>query len=207
VLSHELGHEFTSRQGTLFSPFATALAHVTNRENQRRWGTGHVRQPEEEAANLWGANELIPEEEWNEVEGRYPTCLKSMAKTLDLPVAAALWRARAMVQKNGAQQAQVNLDPATLEVLLREVRGQGGHQSFARSLQRAVKGATLTLTRADFNRIREYRLNVGGGFGKIYRTLMSILDRSISETGGIESFFGSNPSSVKNDHLEKLVQE
>lgn len=157
----------------------------------RRWGSGHTRQPEEETQNMWGAQELISPEEWKAAEALHPIDLKKLAEHLDLPVQVALWRARAEQELSGAsgQPGAVLLNKAALELLQKPVTGKGGHQSFVRALQREIDGSRLNLNRKDFNRIREYLVSIGGGFRKIYEAIMECTEPSIKKAGGIRAFF------------------
>jgi hypothetical protein len=156
----------------------------------RRWGSGHTRQPEEETQNMWGAQELVPLDEWLAAEAANPTDLKRIAEQLDLPVTVALWRARAEQENTSVHLVgSVLLNAAALELLQKPVNGKGGHQSFVRSLQREIEGSRLNLCRKDFNRIREYLVSIGGGFRKIYESIMECAEISISKSGSIHKFF------------------
>lgn len=184
VLAHELGHHFTS------SRLEGAAAHLTTADNQKRWGQGRVHQPEEEAANLWAALELISDKEWQELEETHPESLDEISKALELPPAAALWRARAEQERNTAQApVKLRLDRKAQQLLSKPVNGQGGHQSFLRHLQRCLSGTTLYLTRKDFNRIREYLLRTGGGYRSRYQAIMDCALRGIEKSGGLRRFF------------------
>ena len=184
VLAHELGHHFT------YARAEGAAAHLTTAENQKRWGQGRVHQPEEEAANLWAALELISDKEWAELEETHPESLDEISKALDLPAAAALWRARAAQDKNATQApVKLRLDRKAQQLLSKPVNGQGGHQSFLRHLQRSLSGNTLYLTRKDFNRIREYLMRTGGGYRSRYQAIMDCALRGIEKSGGLRRFF------------------
>lgn len=184
VLAHELGHQFTSPRPE------GAAAHLTTADTQKRWGQGRVHQPEEEAANLWAALELISDQEWQELEETHPESLDEISKALELPPAAALWRARAEQEKTATQTpVKLRLDKKAQALISKPVNGQGGHQSFLRHLQRCLSGSTLYLSRKDFNRIREYLLRTGGGYRSRYQAIMDCALRGISKSGGLRRFF------------------
>ncbi len=184
VLAHELGHQFTSSRA------GDAAAHLTTQDSQKRWGQGRVHQPDEAAANLWAAQELITADEWADLEEAHPESLDEISKALQLPTAAALWRARAEQDgKNSLPPVKVRLDRKALELLTKPINGQGGHQSFLRHLQRCLSGSTLYLSRKDFNRIREYLLRTGGGFRSRYQAIMDCTLRGVAKSGSLRRFF------------------
>lgn len=185
VLAHELGHEFTCRALEV-----EARGHVTNQEDQKRWGQGRVREPDEEQANLWAAQELITPEEWRQVEKLYPGSLQEMARHLELPVAAALWRARAeQAQRPGGLAGVVVLSSRAQAMLAKPVKGEGGHQNLLRRVQQGMKGKNLRLLREDFDRMREYLVRTRGGYSARYRAVMESAVEAIQAAGGPLAFF------------------
>ncbi len=185
VLAHELGHEFTCDPS-----LPAAKAHITNEENQKRWGQGRVRERDEEQANLWAAQELITPDEWRQVEKMFPASLQDMARFLELPVAAALWRARAEQQQRPAGLVgTVSLDTKAQVMLSKPIKGEGGHQNLLRRIQLGQKGKVLRLQREDFDRMREYLVKTRGGYCARYRAIMECALEAIHAAGGPLAFF------------------
>lgn len=159
-------------------------------KHEKRWGQVRAFSLEEEEANLWAAKELISEQEWLELEEIHPESLVHISRALELPTAAALWRARAAEKiTTGETLVEVKLNQTTVRLLSRSVNGQGGHQSFLRHLQKGLSGHILRLSRKDFNRIREYLLRTGGGYRARYQAIMNCVLSAIEQCGGIRKFF------------------
>lgn len=159
-------------------------------ESTAKWGKGRVHQPDEESEHLWAAQELITPEEWAEVENATPGSLEQMAKRLDLPAAAAMWRARAERELRGqAMEGAVDLDDAAIAELSKPVNGQGGPQALLRRVQKSVEGTVLYLNRDDFDKIRENLERLQGGFRSRLVPIMESTLVAIEKAGGIHKFF------------------
>ena len=184
VFAHELGHEYCGSSGL------AAAAHLTTDADQKKWGQGRTSENEEETANLWAAQQLISDDEWQEVEAAFPGSLRDMADALQVPVAAALWKARGC--KAQPSSGTVRLTPQAFDALAKPINGRGGIQSLLRSLQACQDGPHLSLRRRDFERMREYLVNLGGGGKARLSAIMESSVQAIRRAGGLQQFFVPN---------------
>lgn len=187
VFAHELGHEFTCSQQRLISLFFDAAAHVSTTERQRLWGVGKVLKPEEKQANLWAANELVDPTEWMLAEEAHPGYFVRMGRELRLPTAAAVWRSR--IARGGLETGSDLLDDSAKAHLDKDVIGEGGPQSLLRRLNRSRRNHQLSLTRKDFNQVREYSHSMGGGWGAIFDAVLDCSVQAVRQAGGLTEFF------------------
>lgn len=66
-----------------------------------------------------------------------------------------------------------------LEVLLRPIEGDGGHQRFLRELTGRLQGQTLSLEDAELVKVHRYAYNYGGGgYQQAFRTIMAAARRA-----------------------------
>ena len=170
-----------------WSALRASIQQSRSDDNKRRWGRGRNSEPEEKAVNLWVAQQLISDTEWQTQQAAHPGDLRKIADILDLPVAAVIWRARAEDVSSG--QALVELTPEALALLQKPAVGTGGIQSLLRKLQSNLQGNKLALHRKEFVRIREYLVNLGGGGRARLEAVMKCTMDSMNQSGGLEAFF------------------
>ena len=157
-------------------------------ETKKKWGQGRISKPEEDAINRWVAQQLISPDDWARMEQQFPGDLKRMAEALDLPVAAVIWRARSI--EHGGEGRPVELTPEAVALLVKPATGSGGIQSLLRSLQANLDDHTVLLQRKQFERLREYLVNLGGGGKARLQAVIDCALAAISRAGGLQAFFG-----------------
>jgi hypothetical protein len=157
-------------------------------DTKKKWGQGRVSKPAEEAVNRWVAQQLISDDEWMRMEQTCPGDLRRMAEVLELPVAAVIWRARSV--EHAGPGCKVELTPEALSLLTKPATGSGGIQSLLRSLQANLEDSWLTLQRKQFERLREYLVNLGGGGRARLQAVMDCVLAAVSRAGGLQEFFG-----------------
>lgn len=156
-------------------------------DSKKRWGQGRAIKPAEDAINLWAAQQLITQEEWELMEARHPGDLRKIAEELDLPVAAVIWRARSAPHQGAGQS--VTLTPEALALLQKPATGSGGIQSLLRSLQANIEGDRLTVHPRQFERLREYLVNLGGGGRARLQSVMGCVLVAVAEVEGLRNFY------------------
>lgn len=193
IYAHELGHDVTWREYSLFETPAAQDASAGRRDaraaTKSKWQKPRVRARKEDEASSWAANFLISQKEWRDAETRCPGCLLAMAELLEVHSEAALWRSRS--EPKSANFASVNLSQASINALDKEVNGTGGHQALLHKLRSSRSGSRLTISRADYNTMREYLRTAEGGYGRRFRCVMSDVLSAMHERGGIYPFFGT----------------
>ncbi|MBT9585468.1 hypothetical protein IV102_19150 [bacterium] len=157
-------------------------------ETKKKWGQGRSSKPAEDAINRWVAQQLINDAEWARMEQTCPGDLRRMAESLDLPVAAVIWRARSI--EHGGEGRRVELTPEALTLLGKTATGSGGIQSLLRGLQANLDGQWLTVQRKQFERLREYLVNLGGGGRARLQAVMDCVLAAVARSGGLLAFFG-----------------
>ena len=163
-------------------------------DSQRKWGRGRATKPGEVEGNLRAAQQLIPPQEWAEAEKAFPVDLDRIAESLNLPVDAVIWRARAEEVSDG--EGKVHLHEEALALLAKPATGTGGIQSLLRKLQANLEGEVLTLRRKEFMRMREYLVNLKGGIGIRLRAVADCTRQAIQNTGGLGPFFAGEVTAV-----------
>lgn len=167
----------------------------TTDDNKKKWGQGRASKPEEDAINRWVAQQLISDAEWQRMEARHPGDLKRIAEDLELPVAAVIWRARSV--EHPESQHPVELTPEAVALVSKPANGSGGIQSLLRSLQANLEGNTLTLRRKQFERLREYLVNLGGGGRARMQPVMDCVLAAVMRAGSLQELFGKAKAPAK----------
>lgn len=164
----------------------------TTDDSKKKWGQGRASKPEEEAINRWVAQQLISPEEWSRMEALYPGDLRRIAETLELPVAAVIWRARSVEHPDTSRP--IELTDEAVALVSKPANGSGGIQSLLRSLQANLEGNTLNLRRKQFERLREYLVNLGGGGRARMQPVMDCVLAAVIRAGSLQQLFNDGKS-------------
>ncbi len=161
VISHELGHHFTTTQSQLFSPFE--YGQLIN-----KWSN-----PEEQAANRYALNFLTDSNDWKEAEAKYPCSLNLITDYLELPLQAGVFwgreeRKKATAEKKGRFQLSVSTWENITE---RAIQGSGGAQHTLRKLIKYRINNSTEITRVDYLLIQERAVVMRGGWAGVFKRI------------------------------------
>ncbi len=85
-----------------------------------------------------------------------------------------------LVRKEPTSMTEIRLDPSELELLLREVAGEGGWNSLVRDLQKKVNpDGSMSLSTEEVEKIRKYASGHGpGGFQERLKVVLDAIERA-----------------------------
>jgi hypothetical protein len=113
----------------------------------------------------------------------------SFSSRLGLPFPAAVAWERQERMRVQAAKVSVRLSHEARQILGRPLKGQGGHQSFFRRLERRRKGANFLVSYRDFSYARERAAVVQGGWLTRYEVLLRAIMPSIETAGSVRKLF------------------